>query len=404
MKTSHIYFALLATAAGTALCNQGVLILSAARLGMPEALTSTFGALVYTGFLLLPISFKAVRRFGANVGMGGHLLIMALSMLGMGGLLFFPPSGWLCLLFFTLLFLMQSMVSMSNAMFFLLQKTIPPGESLDKFISRRSYLTQGGTLAFTLVTVWYLAGHQETRQLSTLYWGSFFLFAVASVFYARMGDSQRIRDMLAQPFLPSMRQAIHFPAMRRLLPVGVIQNLAHMTLTPNCILALKSARQATENQIVLLTSLELVTAIVAAFAYKRMVASRSPSKCMFLAYHTLPVVTLFWWLVPEGAPLAAFALPLAVSGIILIFCSMAMANHFTIVIPDSLQMSGTMLVMLVHGVLTGLLGIALNSLLHQAIDAFHPATPWTHYRLFFSVFILLYFGCLYFGRRLDKRR
>jgi len=403
MKSFHyIYLALLATAAGTALCNQGVLILSATKLGLDDNVTSTFGSFLYTGFLLLPLSFSFTRRFGVHRGLGGSLLLMSVCMLGLGLVIFVPPAPWKPLVFLPLLFLSQSMTCVTNGLYFLLQRTIPPGEELNCFISRRSYLTQGGTLAFSLLTVWYLAHHQATRQLSLLYWGSFLLFLVAAACYLRLGDIPRIRDMLSRPLWQSLHEAVRFPAMRRLLPIGIVQNLALLTLTPNSILALKGARQATDNQIVFLTSLELVSAIISAYVYKQVVAAWGPRKCMLLAYNAIPAVALFWWFVPMEAPLAAFAFPFIISGILLIFCSMAMANYFTVVMPDNLQMSGTLLIMLVHGVLAGLLGIALNSLLHQVLDIWQFATPWTHYRLFFSVLVVLYVGCLVFGRRMTR--
>ncbi len=392
---------MLALALGSAVSGQAVLILIASRLGLSEAWTSSFGSFPFIGFLFVPITFMAVGRFGASHTMGVQQYAQALCVLAISLLVLFPfrLAGYV---FFPLALLISAFGSMSSSMYYSLSKEMLRSDEMPQFYAYRSYINYGGCLTSALFTAWYLKHFTALRHISILLFFSFVLLAVCGLCYYTMGDFPRVQKNFSKPLLPSVKEALKFRAMRRQLGVGIVQNLALICLPANNILAVKNGIGASETQIMVFYSLEVCSAIVAAYFYKKAALAWGPRNCMLRTYPPLLCITAFWWLVPGGAPIAVFAIPFIIYGIMTIFYSMAMANYFTISIPPSLQMPGTFLLLMIHGVVPGVLGIILNPLLHKAIRHFTYQTPLAPYRIFFSIYIAFYIGCAYLGKYMPK--
>jgi hypothetical protein len=173
-------------------------------------------------------------------------------------------------------------------------------------------------------------------------------------------------------------------------------------MLPNCILALRNGLGASETQIMAFNSLEIGVAMASAYFYKKAALAWGPRGCMLKTYPLLLCVSAFWWLVPGNAHIALFATPFVLLGIMNIFYSMAMSNYFTLSIPPRLQKPGTFLLLMVHGVAPGLLGLAVNPLLHKAIRLFTYEAPLTPYRIFFTIYIVFYVGCVILGKYMPK--
>ena len=392
---------MLALALGSAISGQAVLILIAARLGLPDAWTSSFGSFPFIGFLFVPITFMAVGRYGASHTMGVQQLAQALCVFAISLLVLFPfnSAGYI---FFPLALLISVFGSMSSSMYYSLSKEMLRPDEMPQFYAYRSYINFGGCLISALFTAWYLKHFTALGHISLLLLLSVVLLAVCALCYYTMGDFPRVKRNFAKPLLPSVQEALKFRAMRRQLGVGIVQNLALICLPANNILAIRNGMGASETQIMVFSSIEIGSAIVAAFFYKKAALAWGPRNCMLRTYPLLLCITAFWWLVPDNAHIAIFAIPFILYGIMTIFYSMAMANYFTISIPPSLQMPGTFLLLMVHGVVPGVIGIMLNPLLHKTIRNFTYETPLAPYRIFFSIYILFYIGCAFLGKYMPK--
>ncbi len=397
----NLYCAMFALATGSALSGQAVLILLATRLGLPEAWTSSFGAFPYIGFLFVPITFMAVSRFGASHTMGVQQFIQALCVLSVSMLALFSFQGAACVLFILAL-LINILGSMSNSMYYSLQKEMLRPDEMPQFFAYRSYISFGGSFISLVFIAWYLKHFTAMRHIGILLLISVLLLSVCAVCYYTMGDFPRLKQNFSKSLLPSIKEAMKFRAMRRQLAIGVVQNLALMCLMPNCILALRNGLGVSETQIMIFNSLEIGVAIIAAYFYKKAAVAWGPRNCMLKTYPLLLCISAFWWLVPGNAPIAVFAIPPIIYGVMSIFYSMAMANYFTISIPPSLQMPGTFLLLMIHGVIPGFLGIILNPLLHKAIRLFTYQEPLTPYRIYFTIYIVFYIGCVILGKYMPK--
>ena len=155
-------------------------------------------------------------------------------------------------------------------------------------------------------------------------------------------------------------------------------------------------------QTMLCSAMITVTAIVSAYFYKKASSSWGPRNCMIRTYPVLLLMTAFWWIVPSDAPIAVFTVPFILHGIMGVFYSLAMGHYFIISIPSRLQMPGTMLLFIIHGVIPGILGFVLNPLLHKTIRLFTYQEALTPYRIFFTIYVPFYIGCVILGKYMPK--
>ncbi len=388
-KIAHVYRSTFYQAAGDCCTrNTSVLVLCAALLGIPEAMTSTLGALGFLGYVLIPFGFVLARRWGASQSLCGERYAQAISALVIGLLILFCPTIARAP-FVLLVVVMYLAVALSGSMNFPLQKALTTRQTLPGYLASCSYISNGTYLLVSLAVTWYLKSHNDLRALGFLIISGGILHLLAGTSFYTMGDIPQIREDARRFAIGNLSEAMKNRAVMGLLVSGTIMDLFLCMVPPICILAVQNGVGCTPAELMIFNTINVCSAIAATFFYKYISQHFGSRICMLWTAPLIIALTLFWWFVPASAPWFWFIFPFIVTGALNILISTSQANYFTATAPPHLVVPGTILIFLTNGALAGILGMILNPFLHNIIWSIDVSSPMTRYRIFISVGLLI---------------
>jgi len=380
-----------ANALAGACSGEAMLILLAIQLKIPDLLVACIGALNFLSFLVLPFGFRSAAKHGAGESIRKQGIRIALVC---GGLVisgFLPAGKGAGLFFFACLILLYFFRSCAASMLFPLEKSITSERTLPIMLARNSIVGSVLGLAAGLLLALLLSVAKGPHTLPLIFAGGALFALLASGALGGLDEPEKLKRFAARPIIPQVRLAFSDRLIRKQLAVGCLLNLSLAMMLPVNILAARRGGGLGNADVLLLSSIQILTGIAASWLTKHLALRYGPRNLMIAAYPLIWVLALYWILVPERPSLPLATVPFVTAGFLSVFFSTNLANYFIGSVPDRLQIGGTFLVFVVTGGLMGALGMVLNALIfHLASDHFAASGPLMPFRMFYLVCGLLF--------------
>lgn len=274
-----------------------VLILLAVRLGCPDYIVSTLGAMIYFGFLLLPLGKVVTARAGAAksqsifwVARNAAALLVALAaVVSISGM---PRTATALLLagaFFFYGFRAAGVV-MSQP----LVGNITNEKDRAKVIGVNAGFFYLSCLA-ALVTISILLKLCDSLAMLTgIVVAGALLGFTASRFINRICETEAIRDSARKPIAGEFRLLFHDKSLLRLLASGFAVNLAVIMLIPISMLALKRGCGVSDTEALLFALAQFGASAGASFLSGRISNTIGPRRTLLYSYLLLLGAGVLW--------------------------------------------------------------------------------------------------------------
>lgn len=375
-----------------------VLILLAVRLGCPDYIVSTLGAMIYFGFLLLPLGKAVTARVGAAksqaifwVARNAAALLVALSALvSISGM---PRAATLLLL--TGAFFFYGFRAAGVVMSQPLVGNITTERDRTKVIGVNTgyfYLT----CLVALITISLLLKMSDSLAMLTaiVVVGSLLGFT-ASRFINRIDETESIRNSARKPIGSEFRKVLRDQSLLRLLLAGFAINLAIIMLVPISMLALKRGYGVSDTHALLYALAQFGASAAASFVCGLVANTIGPRKTILFAYPLLLAGALVWVFAPEKFHPVWMLLPFLTAGAATVITSNAITHYFLQTVPEERHVASSMFISVINGAGAGVVGMLLAGGLLKLSTLANPpeGTVLSGYRLYFGLsFLLLALG------------
>ena len=383
-----------------------VMILFAVRLDCPDTVVAVLGAMLFFGFLLLPLGKWMTARVGAARSQADFWVyrnIAALLVAGAAPMAVFGSRTVALAMIVLGAFLFYGFRAAGVVMSQPLVGEFCDPDEQGRFISRSwCYFYSSGLLALITISV--------ILNFSSSVWVLFFIIVAGALFgftsagfLRNVRETGQIRESSRQPILDGLRPVLKNRVVIRQLLAGMVCNLGVILTVPISMLALKRGYQVSDTQALLYFLVQLAAAVAATRLLSRSADRFGGRKLTIWGFYGFYLLALFWVVVPDR-----FFWPLLM--IPFIFCtsgntvaSMALAQYFLRSVPKEQQVIASMIISVGTGVVSGLLGMICSSGLLK-LSAYWSGAAGTlaNYRLYFLLVIVLLPVMSLFGHRLDK--
>ena len=384
-KTAQrVYYAFTGTNAFIAGCSgMTPQVLLAMYLGIGSAWISGIGALGYLNFLFLPMGVLLAGKFGVGrtIRLGAWLygamcLLPAVSSLLPGG------RG---VVFAVGVQMMNLSLACVTAMLFPLQKNITTPVTIFRFLSGTQIISASVTLLTGLGAAGFLAVCADAAALPLLFCAAAAVSIYEGWFIERLPEPAILRELASHPVLPQIRDAWRSGILRRQLLTGVMQNLALVTLVSVNILTAGKGCGMNGQQTMILSMIQMGTVILFSRGFKAVSERFGPRRVMIASYPLVWALALYWILIPPDGGFVLMIPPFLVAGILQLCFSVSQNAYFTITVPNSIQIGGTILLFLIAGGLVGAAGLVLNPLIFKLAECYPAGDAMTPFRMYYLI-------------------
>ena len=341
-----------------------IIVLIAVQIGMPDVLITFVGAMLFIGFLLLPLGVRQTAKTGAAQSQATFwvcrnvaALLVAVSVIISK---FIPVLAWGLLLLAALMF-----YGFRAAGVVLSQPLI--GEITND--DDRSQVVGNATGAFYLSGVVALLLVSFLLKVSDSIWilcgivvAGASMGVTASRFIRAICETDIIRQTARKPLMPQWNKVKSNPMIRRLLLAGFSRNLAVILMVPASVLFLKKGYGFSDTTAVLFSAAQLCASFSFSFLSGKMVAKRGP-RAILIASILLGLLVSLLWII---APLSGLVIPCILSVAVFFLCGTMVALgdnantcYFLMAIPKEQQIAGAVATNVIQGAGAGIVGMVI---------------------------------------------
>ena len=374
-----------------------VLILLAVKMQSSDAVISALGAMLYFGYLLLPLGkIVAAQRGGAYSQSFFWICRNIAAML-------VAASAVLKCFDFSLI---STVLLLSGAFFFygfraagvvMSQPLIGDISGNDSgrvlavsngifFLSRMSTI-----LAITLIIKY---NDSLTTLIAITVFGAI-SGITSSKFLRNIDETDAICKSARKPLAPEIKWGMKSKVLRRQLTTGFICNLAWIMTVPITTLALKRGYNASDAEALIFTISLSAGASIMSFASGKISKLIGPRRHLILSHILLTISSFAWLLMPAKMPFCYMLFHFLILGTVTIWNQNASINYFLKTIPQEHRVGGSILHAVVTGVFSGLTGIAVTGFMLEFIPRF-TSTPLDGYKLYFIITGITLAASVYF--------
>ncbi|MBS1370036.1 MAG: MFS transporter [Lentisphaeria bacterium] len=370
-----------------------VLILLAVRLGCPDYIVSTLGAMIYFGFLLLPLGKIVTARTGAARSQSifwvarnaAALLVAGAALVSLAG---FRETAMGLLLIGAFFFygFRAAGVVMSQP----LVGNITTDADRGRVIGISTGLFYVSCLV-ALVTISLLLKLSDSLGMLTgiIVTGALCGFT-SSRFINRIDETESIRDSARKPIGGEFRKVLRDKSLLRLLAAGFSINLAVIMLIPISMLALKRGCGVSDTEALLYALVQFGASAVASFLSGKVANTIGPRKTMLYAYTLLLAAGAVWLVAPAQFNPYYMILPFLIAGSTYIGTTNSVTHYFLQTVPEERRVASSMFIAVINGAGAGIIGMLLAGTLLDFSAGFAPEGNALYgYRIYFAVSTLL---------------
>ena len=370
-----------------------IIILFAVRLKCPDPVIAVLGAMLFFGFLLLPLGKWVTARVGAARCQADFWVYRNIAALLVASAapaaLYWSRTAALCLIVLGS-FLFYGCRAAGVVMSQPLVGEICDDRAQGSFLSRSwSYFYACGLIALLTISL--------VLKLSDGVWALFCIIVAGALlgftsagFLRRIRETGQIRDSAKLPLAGGILPVWRNRLVRRQILAGMVCNLGVILTVPISMLALKRGYQVSDTQALLYSLVQFGAATGATRLLARVADRLGGRRATLIGFYGMYCIVLFWIFAP-----ARFCWPLLI--VPFFFCPFgtvitvtALQQYFLRTVEKSQQVVASMLIAVGTGAVSGLIGMALSGSLLKFAEYWHgEAGTLGCYRVYFVMVLIL---------------
>ncbi len=370
-----------------------VIILLAVQLDCRDYIISALGAMLYFGFLLLPLGKNVTARVGAARSQGIFWILRNFSALLVAAatpVSLYVSHSLAVIILLTGAFLFYGFRAAGAVM---VQPLL--GEMTNR--SDRSAFIALTTALFYVTCVLALAVISVVLHYTRSVWaltgiiivGAMFGFT-SSHFISRIDETGAIRDSARKPILGELRILWKDRPLRLLLAGGFVINLAVIMLIPISMLALKRGYGVSNTNALLFALLQMAASVLLSYFIVKATRKLGPRRIMIVTYLFMLLIGLLWMIAPNSFHWQYLVLPFILCGGTYVSMNNSMTHYFLQIVEEERRVAASILIAVVTGAGAGVAGMflagGLLALAEKLTDRLQTPDP---YRLYFIAATIL---------------
>ena len=386
-----------------------VVVLFATKLEASNTVIAVIGAMLFLGYLMLPLGVLRTRQVGAAQTQADFWVCRncAAVMVASSALIALYSKhlavGWLllnCFLFYGCraagLVMAQPLIG-----------DITTNDDRAKLLgdsNARFYVAAVCSLVTVSVILHY---NDSISVLSCIIVAGAFLGVTSSVFIRKIHETSSLRESARQPQLPLLRVAIHDSCIRKQIWGGIAINLGSIMLASLSVATLKRGYHVSDTHAIIFSTVQFAAAIVGS-KLTAPIAKRFGAKLLFIFSFLLVLpVCLFWLAMPSSFAMpwlkVLLFIPFFLIGAYSALSNSAIVYYFLQTVPKDHQVIGTMFIHVTTGVTASLIGMLASGAIIRSCEHFFGDGIAMFKSYFAAAFVFLLFWLIPMFR-LDKPR
>lgn len=370
-----------------------VIILLAVQLDCRDYIISALGAMLYFGFLLLPLGKNVTAQVGAARSQGIFWILRNISALLVAAAT--PVSLYVShtlavVILLTGAFLFYGFRAAGAVMVQPLLGEMTTRSDRSAFIALTTalfYVTCVLALAVISVVLHYT--HSVWALTGIIIVGAMFGFT-SSHFISRIDETGAIRDSARKPILGELRILWQDRPLRLLLAGGFVINLAVIMLIPISMLALKRGYGVSNTNALLFALLQMAASVLLSYFIVKATRKLGPRRIMIVTYLFMLLIGLLWMIAPDRFHWQYLLLPFILCGGTYVSMNNSMIHYFLQIVEEERRVAASILIAVVTGAGAGVAGMLLAggllALVEKLTDKLQTPDP---YRLYFIAATIL---------------
>lgn len=379
---------------------ESVIVLFAIRLNMSNTVISLIGAMLFLGYLLLPLGVKRAAKVGAAscqadfwVCRNIAALLVALSIF----VNFYSP----LLAGITLLtgaFLFYGFRAAGIVLGSPMIGDITTEDDRSAVIGRSTALFYGSG-AFALACISTILYFQDSVWILVgIIVAGASLGVTASTFVRNIDETSALRKSAQRPLFGGLPYLMNNPDGRNLAVVWFLTNLTNLLIIPISILTLKRGCGVSDTNAVIFSLIQFVIMIFAS-QYSPLLTKRLGPRMMILIACFCYVPTILFWIclpslgLTEGWLLwCLMVIPFGMQGIASVVNTNSLIHYFLMTVEKEHQVECVMILNLITGAAAGIIGMGIAAGLMKLAELIPGSEGLEVFRNYFIMILLLFCG------------
>lgn len=387
-----------------------VIVLFANKLEAPNAVLACLGAMLYLGFILLPLGIHHAGKVGAARSQADFWICRNISALIVASssfvMLFNHTLAWCVLMLGAFLFYGCRGAGLVMAQ--PLIGDITCDEDRAKFLGEscaRFYIA--AVFSLTIVSL-ILAWNNDLWIISSIIVAGAIMGVMASTFIRKIDETATLSESARKPFLPQMFTTFKDVVLRRQIYAGIVLNFAYIMISSMSVAALKRSYGISDTRAIIFATVQFAASIVSSKLNGSVARLLGPRKQAIYCYLLTFPVCIFWLVLPptfsHPAMEILFCIPFFLLGLYQVFYTNALIHYFLQSVPKERQVAGIMFINILAGVLSSLIAMPTAAAILECAESFYGTgnTMFKAYFAFSGILLAVAFPILFKLKHLRK--
>ncbi|MBO4528422.1 MAG: MFS transporter [Victivallales bacterium] len=386
-----------------------VVVLFATKLEASNTVIAIIGAMLFFGYLMLPLGVMRTRKVGAAQTQADFWVCRnCAAVMVASSALIAPYSKHLAIAWLLLnCFLFYGCRAAGLVMAQPLIGDITTNDDRAKLLgdsNARFYIAAVCSLVTVSVILHY---NDSIRVLSCIIVAGAFLGVTSSVFIRKIHETSSLRESARQPQLPLLRIAIHDSCIRKQIWAGIAINLGSIMLASLSVATLKRGYHVSDTHAIIFSTVQFAAAIVGSKLTAPVAKHFGAKNLMIFSFLILFPICVFWLAMPSSFVVpwlkVLLFIPFFLLGAYSALSNSAIVYYFLQTVPKDHQVIGTMFIHVTTGVTASLIGMLASGAIIRSCEHFFGDGIAMFKSYFAAAFVFLLFWLIPMFR-LDKPR
>lgn len=369
-----------------------MIILFAVKVEMSNFAISTLSALIYVGFVLLPLGKFLAGRIGAVRSQMTFWTIRSIFTMIIA--LAAPVSIYIgreiaAVMVLGSAFVFYGMRAAGVVMGQPLLGDITDAHTQNKYISDSATLYYIATMLALIMISTLLRLSDSIWMLAGVIAGGATLGIAASRFLTRVHETTRLGESARRPIWRDIRELLHNQTIRLMLGSNFSLSLATVLLSPISVLALKRGYGISDSNALYYSLGQFAASAVFSSFSPQLVRRIGPRRTAITAFVLLLLVAVMWILTPAEPSLFRLLVPFLLIGVALAFINNSMVHYFLQTVKKEKQVAASILSSVLTNTGAGLAGMVISGIIWKALTAAGIAAEQRAYFWYFLVALVI---------------
>ncbi len=348
-----------------------VIILLAVQLNCKDYIVSALGAMLYFGFLLLPLGKIVTAHVGAAQSQGIFWILRNISALIVAAAtpvcIYVSPTLAVIILLAGA-FLFYGFRAAGTVMVQPLLGEMTNRSDRSAFIALTTALFYA-TCFIALVAISIVLHYTRSIWALTgiIIIGAMFGFT-SSRFISRIDETGAIRDSAKKPIMGELKILCRSNPVLRLLAGGFVINLAVIMLIPISMLALKRGYGISNTNALMFALVQMAASVLLSYVIVKATRKLGPRRIMIVTYLFMLLIGLLWMLAPAKFNWLYLIFPFILCGGTYVSMTNSMIHYFLQIVEEERRVAASILIAIVTGAGAGIAGMLIAGGLLAAIE------------------------------------